>query len=53
MKKKLALIGGKKTIKSTLIPYSSIGKDEEKAALKIVKKILQKKIEPQPSHYKD
>tara|TARA_Y100000590_G_C15725769_1_gene1015218 strand:+ start:467 stop:1786 length:1320 start_codon:yes stop_codon:yes gene_type:complete len=38
MKKKLALFGGKKTIKNALMPYSSIGKDEERAALKVVKK---------------
>ena len=40
MKKKLALLGGKKIIKNALTPYSSIGKEEEKVALKVVKKIL-------------
>ena len=38
MQNKLALFGGKKVISNPLIPYSSIGKEEEIAAKKVVKK---------------
>tara|TARA_Y100000591_G_C21817733_1_gene691724 strand:- start:1566 stop:1838 length:273 start_codon:yes stop_codon:yes gene_type:complete len=38
MQNKLALLGGKKVITKPFIPYSSIGKEEEIAAKKVLKK---------------